>query len=214
MHDRSSPALIFDFDGTLVDSLQVSLDILYRLIHDKPLPVEDISELRGMTMMQVLHRLRVSPWRALFIRPKAYKAMSERLGELELVPGVAELLQTLAGRYRLYILSSNDRANISAALERFGIGKYITAVQGGANPLSKAHALLRLQHKYRLAHPWYIGDQANDIRSAHRVDMKAAAVSWGFSNLHALESTHPDLLVFTPMELEQFFMQGNGYDND
>src|SRR5437879_2070670 len=144
MHSNSRSALIFDFDGTLVDSLMVSLDILYQLVHHQPLPGEDISKLRGMTLAQVLRQLRVSPWHALFLRGRTYKAMAARLNEVKLVPNMGAVLRELASSHQLYILSSNSAANVRSALQQFKLDAYITAIHGSANPLNKVSALRQL----------------------------------------------------------------------
>lgn len=213
MRSDAQSALIFDFDGTLADSMLVSLDILYRLVHHVPLPAEDVSRIRGMTLLEVLRQLRISPWQALLLRGKAYRAMGGRISELTLVPGVKSMLQMLARQHRLYIVSSNSTGNIQVALKQFGVDQLMTSIQGSANPLSKTSALRKLvrMHALRPAETWYIGDQSGDIYAAHRAGLRAAAVSWGFSNLHTLEAARPDLLVFTPEELLQHF-NGGTYD--
>lgn len=210
MHSDSRSALIFDFDGTLVDSLMVSLDTLHQIVHHQPLPIEDVSRLRGMTLAQVLRQLRVSPWHALFLRGRAYKAMAARLNEVELVPDMGAVLRELALSHKLYILSSNSAANIRSALERFKLDAYIVAIHGSANPLNKVSALRQLMNAQHIdpASSWYVGDQAGDVHAAHRAGLRAVAVSWGFSNLHVLEAARPDLLVFTPEELLQHFNGG------
>lgn len=210
MQQDARPTLIFDFDGTLADSMMISLDILYRLVHHDPLPAEDISRIRGMTLIEMLRQLRISPWRAFLLRGKTYRSMGSRMTELALVPGVKMMLQALAAKYELYIVSSNSKVNIKTALKQFGIAQLVVGVEGGANPLSKTNALRKLVRVNHLdpKETWYIGDQSGDVRAAHRAGLRAGAVSWGFSNIHTLEAVHPDLLVFTPEELLQHFSGG------
>jgi len=196
-------AIVFDFDGTLVDNLLVSLQIIYQLVHHKPMPHEDISRLRGMTLLQVLRQLGVAPWQAILLRGKVYRAMSDRSLEIVLVPGIANTLRRLAKDHQLFILSSNSPQNIHAVLKRFELDQFIVAVSGGANPLLKRRKLKQLARQYHLKprSTWYVGDQIWDIQAAKRAGMHSAAVAWGFSNLHVLELAHPEYLAFTPEEL-------------
>ena len=197
------PAIIFDFDGTLVDSLYTTLTVLYELIHRQALPMEDISRLRGMSMTQVLRQLKVPLWRALFLRDKVHAAMRDRMDGIALIPGMDELVHELAGTHRLFVASSNDAANVQIFLQRFNLKATFEGVYGGANPLLKARLLRRIirDNKLDARSAWYIGDQSWDITAAHRAGMRAAAVAWGFSNLHVLKARKPDTLAFSPDEL-------------
>lgn len=210
MEDGSiKPAIIFDFDGTLADSLYVTLRALYEIIHHKQLPLEDISRLRGMTMVQVLRELKIPLWRALFLMGPVHNSMRDQMDSVALVPGVDEMIRSLAETHRLFIASSNDVPNMLIFLQRFKLKAYFTNVYGGANPLRKAHLLRKVVRENGLhaKDTWYVGDQAWDVTAAHRAGMRAAAVAWGFSNLHVMQSRHPEVLVFSPDELTQYFVK-------
>ena len=203
METDTRPAIIFDFDGTLADSLYATLSTLYHLIHREPLPMEDISQLRGMTMIQVLHKLKVPLWRALFLKESVHNEMRDRMDDIALIPGMDELVRALAKDYRLFVASSNDVANVQIFLQRFNIKSSFEGVYGDANPMFKARVLRRIIRDNHLVpkRTWYVGDQAWDISAAHRAGMRAAAVAWGFSNLHVLKTRKPDALAFSPDEL-------------
>jgi phosphoglycolate phosphatase len=205
--EATPPALIFDFDGTLVDTLMTLLNILYELAHHTSLPHEDISRIRAMTLRQVLRELDVAPFRALLLWRGAYRMLSDRMNDITIVPGIDDMLKKLSQQYDLYILSSNRTTNVTSVLERYGLQQYIAAVRGSANPFDKTHSLRQLARRHHLiaAETWYIGDQPGDILAAHHVGLKAAAVSWGFSNLQVLEAAKPDFLGFTPEEIVHYF---------
>ncbi len=208
MDDKSNkPAIIFDFDGTLADSLYVMLRSLYWIIHHAQLPPEDISRLRGMTIVQVLRELKIPLWRALFLFRSVHNSMRDQMDSVALVPGVDEMIRSLAQTHQLFIASSNDEPNMLIFLQRFRLKSYFAKVYGGANPMHKAHILRKVIHENGLdaRHTWYVGDQSWDIAAAHRAGLRAAAVAWGFSNLHVMQSRHPEVLVFSPDELTQYF---------
>ncbi len=199
-------SIIFDFDGTLADSLYATLRVLYELIHREPLPPEDVSRLRGMTLVQVLRQLKIAPWRALFMKEKVHNAMRDRMDDVALIPGVDEMIKALSADYQLFIASSNDAANVQIFLQRFELKRYFTGVYGDANPLRKARLLRKViaENSLDSKRTWYVGDQPWDMRAAHRAHVHAAAVAWGFSNLHVLKATRPEVLAFSPGELVEY----------
>lgn len=204
-HERSP--IVFDFDGTLADSLAVSLAILYELTHRQPLPKEDMSQLRGMGAIRLLHQLRVPLWRSLFLAARARKQMDTYMKKMELVPGMEKAVHALARQHKLFILTSNNVTNVQAFLEHYGLTEHFADIVGMARPWRKERALQQLAaaHGLHAADVWYVGDRAWDVRAAHRAGMKAAAVTWGFSNVHVLKDSRPDALVFMPDELIELF---------
>lgn len=201
MNDGS--VVIFDFDGTIADSLLAMLNILYSLVHHEALPKEDISELRGMGFPRVLFRLRIPPWRAMWLLRQARLKLARDIANLELVPGIDIAIKELARDNQLFVVSANNEPNIRAFLKRYGLEQYFIGVVGGVNPFDKALALRKLIGKYGLnpERAWYVGDRVWDIRSARRAGLRSVAVSWGYSNIHVLKRGRPDALVFDADEL-------------
>jgi phosphoglycolate phosphatase-like HAD superfamily hydrolase len=95
-------------------------------------------------------------------------------------------------------------------LERNGIAEVFCGVYGGVQPWMKGRALKKIRRKLKLdaGETWYVGDGYLDVKAAHRAGMKAMAVTWGYSNLHVLESCRPEALVFTSDELLAHFVRG------
>jgi phosphoglycolate phosphatase len=201
-------AIIFDFDGTIADSFLIALSITYELVHREPLPDEDISRLRSMSLIQVLRELRIPPWRVPFLLRRIRRRMSGRMDEIMIIPGIGEIIKALSEEHKLFILSSNSAANVRVFLQRFGIEGCFSGIYGNVSPLRKASKLLKLvrENSLSIRDAWYVGDEARDIKAAHLACLKSAAVTWGYSNIHALKSHQPDKLVFSPDELMRCFV--------
>lgn len=201
MNDKS--VVIFDFDGTIADSLLATLEVLYRLVHHQALPREDISELRGMEFARVLQRLRIPLWRAALVVRPARRRLARDASRLGLISGIDAAIKALAKDCQLFIVSSNDDVNIHKFLKSHALEQYFTHIVGNAGFWDKSHALKKIirMHDFDPDKAWYVGDRAWDIRSAHRAGLKAIAVSWGYSNIHVLERGRPDALVFDTDEL-------------
>ncbi len=202
MGKQVTKAVIFDFDGTIADSFSVMLRVVHELLHREQ-SKDDISKLRGKSSLQALRELKIPLWRAYFLVAKVRRRMAWYVDEIDLVPGMDQIIRKLAQKYALYVVSANSAANVHASLQRFGVDDCFAAVYGGVVPWRKGRALRRLarEHQLKPHDTWYVGDEDLDIIAAHRAGMKAAAVTWGFSNIHVLKSQRPEALVFDSDEL-------------
>lgn len=207
MEQRHDQAIIFDFDGTIADSFPAALHIVHELFGQR-LSRDDISRLRGMSIRQVMRELRVPLWHAPFLAAKIRRRMIAQMDQIPIIPGLDATVRRLASRYALFVLSSNSAANVRTFLRRYEIDPLFKAVYGGVLPWNKARALRRLlrTHSIAPADARYIGDADLDIIAARHAGVRAVAVAWGYSNIHILEQHHPDALVFTTEELEDYFM--------
>ena len=206
-------AIVFDFDGTLVDSYLESLNTLYQLVHHRPLPPENISRLRGMTLLQLTRELHISLWRLPLLLGRLRLAMREHTDKVAMVPGIGEAIRSLSKGYKIFVQSSNSVQNVEACLLHFGLQNSVTAVYDSVGVFGKARNLRKLLHEQSLlaSRVWYVGDEPRDIRAAKRVHLRSVAVTWGFSNIQRLERERPDALVFNPDELMRCF--SNNYEN-
>ena len=202
---RKRGAIIFDFDGTLADSFPVAMDIFYALTKVERLAHPDVTRLRDMTLLQVAKELRIPMYKVPFLLLGGRGAMHGRMHEIELIPGIDRLIRKLHRRHTLFVLSSNSSANIELLLRAHGLENCFSAIYGDVSLLGKTQKLRRIirQQKLDKKHIWLVGDEARDIDAAHRVGVKAAAVSWGYNSIGALKRHQPEALVFTVEELEK-----------
>jgi phosphoglycolate phosphatase len=194
------PVIVFDFDGTLADTFLLAMNALMRRL---PMAVEDTARLRGLGLRELAHELGIHLWRLPFLGWQVRQQLARELDTIELIPGIEATIKQLSKHYHLFILSANSASNVRSVLTRLGIVDEFVGIYGKADFLRKDRSLRRLlrQNQLKPDDVWYVGDQARDITAAHRVGMRAAAVSWGFNNIAALERHHPDVLVFSPEEL-------------
>jgi len=196
-------AVIFDFDGTLADSFAVALEVFYELMQRDAFEAEDLMRLRGLTLRQLSKELKIPMYKVPFLLVRGRRAMFERMPEVRLVEGMANVVRVLRKTHKLFVLSSNSPANIRAVLNEYGLADSFTAVYGDVSLLKKRQKLRQIvrQHGLKTAETWYVGDEARDIQAAKRAGLRMVAVSWGFNNIHVLASHEPTALVFTPDEI-------------
>jgi len=185
--------VIFDFDGTLVDSRKLITES-NRVVFGQfglSLPSEDESfSLVGMSLERVLLQLAgpdapvekmVAAYREVLPLLRSDAAYAE-------VPfdSANELLAALAERrdVRLGIATGHASHAIVPALERFGWQRHFCTVQTADKAPSKPHPGMILQALseagVRAEDAIMIGDTAFDIEMARGAYVRGVAVSWGY----------------------------------
>jgi phosphoglycolate phosphatase len=196
--------VIFDLDGTLVDSFPWFL----RNINDtadkfgfRRVPQDEIASLRRAGLREIFERLEVPPRKLPAIVRHMRRLKAEQAASIALFPGVAPMLQTLADAgLRLAVVSSDREANarrqlgpdIAALFATFDCG---ASLFGKTTKLRRAVRRAGLQAKDAIA----IGDEIRDIEAARAAGIACAAVTWGYSAPDALQAHQPDIM-FEHME--------------
>lgn len=199
------PHVVFDFDGTLVDSLAHSIDVFKRIAPRFKLNLDlDLDTARTMPTKELFRRMGVRFW----VLPRLVRAFQAEAAldaaTLKLFPGVPETLAALADRgRRLGILSSNREDAIRACLRANGVEQHFAFVVGYPRLFGKAKALRRIMKAERIDRDelLYVGDESRDVQAANRARVAAAAVTWGFHAEALLTATGPKYVVRTPAEL-------------
>lgn len=204
-------AIIFDFDGTIADSFALAVDIFYHVTgRAEPMPPHQISALRELSLPQVAIKLGVPWWKLPYLLFRGKRLFASRLKEVELVPGMGELVTQLAKGYDLYVVSLNSRRNVERFLDMHGQRDAFKFIFGNARFRGKAHILRKIckQGGYDRSMSCYVGDETGDIEAAHHAGLKSIAVAWGYNNIRALNRHHPDKIVFEPSEIRDYIGRG------
>jgi phosphoglycolate phosphatase len=196
---------LWDFDGTLADSLAGLLAVFNELaLRHGFRPVEDPEAARGFTALALLRRQGVPLTRLPFLVRDMLAAQRGRMADTRLFPGLADVLQALrrAG-CRLGVLSSNAADNILACLRGNGVEGLFDAVVGYRRLFGKARAIRRFikGQGVAAAEVLYVGDEVRDIEAARQAGVAVAAVTWGFNTKELLARHGPDYLVERPEQI-------------
>lgn len=199
--------VIFDFDGTLVDSFKVAIEVAHELTH-RPILVqpEEIVRLRKMRLLDVAKELQLPRWQWPFLLLRGRRMMTRRLDEVVPFPGMPELVQDLhASGYNLLVMSSNSQLNVQKVLNARSMSQYFSFIKGGIGLTGKAKGLRELmqQEKLDVANCIYVGDEPRDIEGSRKVGMPCLSVTWGFNAYELLQDHKPLAIVDTPEELRK-----------
>jgi phosphoglycolate phosphatase len=213
-------ALIFDLDGTLIDSqrdLIRSVNVMLREMGRAELKEETISGYIGQGASILVGRALGEGAsdgehkRALQFFLRYYE--EHKMDTTRAYPGVAETLEELAG-LPMAILT-NKPARISARiLDELGLKRYFRAIYGGnsfetkkPDPLG-ANTILRefgvLPHEALL-----IGDSEVDVQTARNAGALAAAVNYGFG-AHDRAAHPADIYLERISDLIELLAQRSG----
>lgn len=206
--------LIFDLDGTLVDSLPGIATSLNRALASSGLPPHSLGAIRGFigNGARVLVS-RAAPEGAdeplLTLIEREFKADYDLtwVHGTTAYPGVAALLAKLQQtEIPLAVLSNKPHGFTTAMVSGLFPTVAFAAVLGqrpgiphkpdpaGAFEIA---ALLGVPAQAGMV----IGDSTMDIETARRAGMRAVAVSWGYHDRASLVAASPDALIDSPAEL-------------
>jgi HAD superfamily hydrolase (TIGR01509 family) len=143
---RAKRLLIFDFDGTIVDSSPLHARAFSEAFAADGVPV-DYATIAGLTtdtaVDQVARGARLpldAEKRAFLIADKRARALRLIEAELEPIPGSVDFLERARGLFPLALCTSGSRPTIERALERVGlVGVFDPVVTAGDVRHGKPH---------------------------------------------------------------------------
>lgn len=208
--------IAFDFDGTLVDSLPLVLDLYNDLAATRGygrITADNFGTLRALSVRERCRAVGM-PLHHLpgFITHFAgrYRQIT---ADLSLHPGMPELLRDLHGRgLRIFVVSTNHAENIRDVLHRHDLQGVVADVQCSNRMFGKAHLLRTLLRRERVPprHLLYVGDEVRDVDACHDAGVDVVAVTWGADLPAQLQAAGPTLLARRPVDLLAY-VEGRGW---
>ncbi len=203
--------VLFDLDGTLIDSIRLILDSYHHTLTRHNLPARSDEEwLRGVGTP--LH-VQFSEWHD---SPEMLEAMIATYREFNLkhhdrmvtvYPGVVEAVREIksAGIQTGLVTSKNRQGalrglalvGLEALMDVMVCADEVSNPKPHPEPVEKAVALLGADP----ARTVYVGDSIHDMHSGRAAGVKTAAALWGPFGRSHLESATPDYWLEKPEDL-------------
>jgi phosphoglycolate phosphatase len=206
--------IVFDWDGTLMDSAAMIARCIQDSCRDLGLPVpaeRDARFIIGLGLQDAMRHL-------LPELPTAdYPRLAERyrhhfLGredEAPLFKGVPAMLEQLSGDgYLLAVATGKSRRGLARALDQTGTAHWFQASRCADETFSKPHPamLLELMDHFgmRVDRTLMVGDTTHDLQMAQNAGCAAVAVAGGAHDRAALEALKPLVCLPSTTELRRW----------
>ncbi|MEJ2077979.1 MAG: HAD family hydrolase [Acidobacteriota bacterium] len=171
---RTLDAVLFDFDGTLIDASEAickSFNHALRSVGLAPLPDEEIRRGIGRPLRDIFQEY--APPESLEQVIGAYREAFSRqsIAGSRLISGVASLIPKLAANHALGIVTSRTSGGVHVLMRHFGLEQYFGSVVGveevteckpSAEPVLRALAELDVEPNRSAL----VGDTVHDMQAA------------------------------------------------
>jgi phosphoglycolate phosphatase len=184
--------VVFDLDGTLIDSRRDLADAANALIVERggtPLPVESIASMVGEGAALLVRRALKAGGTDLQIErdlPRFLELYDERLlAHTRPYDGTREMLEALLTRATLAILTNKPQRPTETILNGLGIASFFTHVVGGDSTHGRKPDPAGLNHLISITRATpnetlMVGDSAIDLRTARAARTRVCLVRYGF----------------------------------
>lgn len=192
--------IIFDLDGTLLDTLSDLHGAVAYALKREALPTRSIDEVRGFVgngIRKLIERA-VPAGSSAELTGRVFDAFCEYYGAhcMDLTapyPGIAELLKLLKRQgYRLGVVSNKADAPVKALIQHYfpDVFDCVTGERMGVRRKPAPDSVLETMRTLsaQKAETLYIGDSEVDRQTAENAGCECVLVSWGFKDRAFLET--------------------------
>ena len=209
--------LVFDWDGTIIDSASTIAECIRLAAADLALEVPSVEQARhviGLGLHDALRLavpdLRPGQTSEFVARYRVHFLASE--DRMDLFAGMRELLHELHGRTLLGIATGKSRRGLDRALEATRLKRYFHASRCADETNPKPHPAMLLELMEELdsspEQVLMIGDTSHDMEMARAAGVDALAVTYGAHEESGLRACGPRGCVASVEELRQWLTGG------
>ena len=214
--------ILFDLDGTLVDSVGDLAWCGNEMLRRLDMPTHDPQAARswvGNGLDRFIKRvltgdMDAEPEQGLFDRGKAiFSALyaHHASDHSELYPGVLETLQRLAGlELKLACVTNKPEPYTSQLIAAMGLAEFFELVVAGDTTARKKPDPMPLHYAadyfgFGSQSCLMVGDSSNDVRAARAAGFGIVCVPYGYNHGNDIRESSPDLVVENLLELADLF---------
>ena len=204
--------LLFDFDGTVADSLHQGLAHYNSLAGQFGfLPVTDVDAARQMKTKAFFKAHKIPLRRLPGLYREFMRLQHAHMPSVRLFGEMRGVIEALAQHFRVGILSSNTEENIRACLKANEADDLFDFVFSHTSIFGKHKSMRRILKSERLAREQvvYIGDELRDLKAATKLRIDSCAVTWGLHTEKVLTAEQPRYVARQPADLLRLFGVGD-----
>ena len=198
--------ILFDFDGTIVNSQSSILTIMNRLSKEfgyHKLSEETFYSLRNEKSQDILKKLGIPLLKLPFFVRKFRRELNKEIEFIRPISTIRDILFILKNKgYMLGILTSNSKENVQSFIDKNDLD-FFSLIFSERSLFGKSNVIKTILKNQNLKpeEVIYVGDETRDIEAAKRNNIQIIAVCWGFNSKKILQKQYPDFLIEEPKEL-------------
>ena len=209
-------AVIFDLDGTLLNTLFDLTDSVNYTLEKYGMPQRSLEEVRAFVgngirnlMTQAVPDGESHPeFESLFAFFREYYKMHCNIKTAP-YEGVMELLEELKERDIKMAIVSNKIDSGVKELNKIHFSEYIDVAIGEREGIGRKPEPDSVFEALRVLgvdaeHAVYVGDSDVDIQTARNAEVRCISVSWGFRDEAFLKENGADIIIASPLELLEY----------
>lgn len=207
---KMSKILIFDVDGTILNSLDLLIDCLYLNMNKYGVQVSKkglYNLIENKSLHDIIREFKLNKLHILYIVWKIKRDFNKRNSEVKSFEKIKSLFEYLKEKgHKLFILTSNNKEFVETILKRenlifFDKKYYKSSLFGKAKYIQK----IIDKNKLEKEDIYYVGDEIRDIEASKLAGVKCISVSWGYNSKKLLVDFKPDYLVENIDEFKELF---------
>jgi phosphoglycolate phosphatase len=205
--------IVFDWDGTLIDSHSAIAECMQEASRELGLPVPEQERAVHVIGLGLHDAMRIVAPELPGHRYPEYIAAYRRHflareDTMQPFPGMRDLLKWLEAERVLGIATGKSRRGLDRALEATGLGRHFRASRCADETQPKPHPAMLLELmeelEFQAADALMIGDTSHDLQMAAAAGVDAVAVSYGAHARDGLLACGPLGCVASVEELRQW----------
>jgi len=217
MNSTNNPysLLVFDWDGTLIDSIEqitVSLQAASKIIHNEEVTEDAARSVIGLGLEEAIEQLHPEKEKSLVKKmADAYRHhyFNENNVPAPLFDGVTEMLDELKNaNFILAIATGKSRAGLDQSIAEHNVGHYFSTTRCAGENRSKPHPEMLLgildETRIKPEQALMIGDSEHDLMMANNAGVNSIAVTHGVHGADKLMAYEPLLCLDRVADLSTY----------
>ncbi len=209
--------VIFDWDGTIMDSTHSIVAAIQAACRDMGLPVPSDAQASwviGLSLDEALHRavpdLTASQLPRFLERYRIHYLLKDP--ELRMFDGIPAMLDSLkASGVMMAVATGKSRVGLDRVLDGMNLRHYFGASRTADETFSKPHPRMLQEILEELdvapSDAIMVGDTSHDIQMAQAAQIDSIAVTYGAHTAEELAGCHPTFIAQTPLQLSEFLSE-------
>lgn len=197
---------IFDFDGTIVDTFDSTINILHSIskytTHN--ITKEFIKkEIRTKHIKEIINDFNINSVQMLLIMWKIRSELKKEREDINSITSMKQVLIELHKKgYHLILVTSNIESTVSHFLDKENICVF-SEIYYKSGLFNKNKIINKIIKKNNLdkKEVYYVGDEIRDILCAKKSNINSISVTWGFNSKELLKEENPDYIIDSPQKL-------------